>query len=78
MEKLTSERCNGIKSGYWSSKTKEEVVQKLGTIEHRAGDLITQVCDDCCRHPYETQDQTEMDEKCAGCAMTRLAELIGV
>ena len=37
MEKLTSERCSGIKSGYWSSKTKEEVVQKLGAIEHRAG-----------------------------------------
>ena len=51
MEKLTSERRNGIKTGYWSPKTKEEVVQKLGAIEHRAGDLITQVCDDCCRHP---------------------------
>lgn len=78
MEKLTSERCNGIKHGYWSPKTKEEVVQKLGTIEHRAEDLIVQVCDDCCRHLYEVRDQTEMDEKCAGCALTRLAELIGI
>lgn len=78
MEKLTSERRNGIKTGYWSPKNKEEVVQKLGAIEHYAGDLITQVCDGCCRHPYEIEDREEMDGKCVGCAMSRLAELIGV
>lgn len=78
MEKLTSVRCNGIRSGYWSPKTKEEVVQKLGVIEHRAAELISQVCDGCCRYPYEITDQAETDDKCAGCAMTRLAELIGV
>lgn len=78
MEKLTSERRNGIKTGYWFPKTKEEVVQKLGAIEHRAEELIGQVCDECCRYPQEAQDQGEMDERCAGCAMTRLAELIGL
>ena len=39
MEKLTSERRNGIKTGYWSLKTKEEVVQKLGAIEIIVGSV---------------------------------------
>lgn len=33
MERLTAVRCNGIKMGYWSPKTKEEVVQRLGEYE---------------------------------------------
>ncbi len=31
---LTSERCSGIKSGYWSPAKKDDLVQKLGRIEH--------------------------------------------
>lgn len=34
--KLTSERCSGIKTGYWSFAKKDELVQKLGTIEDKA------------------------------------------
>lgn len=34
--KLTSERVNGIKAGYWSAAKKDELVQKLGAIEHRS------------------------------------------
>lgn len=33
MERLTSSRCNGIKTGYWSSAKKEELVQRLGQYE---------------------------------------------
>lgn len=33
MERMTLERVNGIKTGYWSPKTKEEVVQRLGKYE---------------------------------------------
>lgn len=33
MERMTLERVNGIKTGYWSPKTKEEVVQRLGAYE---------------------------------------------
>lgn len=29
MERLTHERVNGIKTGYWSTATKEVLVQKL-------------------------------------------------
>lgn len=33
MERLTSQRCSGIKSGYWSTAKKDELVQRLGKYE---------------------------------------------
>lgn len=33
MERLTHERVNGIKTGYWSAATKEVLVQKLAAYE---------------------------------------------
>ena len=33
MNRLTSPRCNGIKTGYWSPAKKEELVQRLGPFE---------------------------------------------
>lgn len=33
MERMTNPRCNGIKTGYWSSAKKEELVQRLGRYE---------------------------------------------
>lgn len=33
MDRLTAERRNGIKSGYWSPAKKEELVQRLGAYE---------------------------------------------
>lgn len=32
-KRLTAVRVNGIKSGYWSSAKKEELVQRLGKFE---------------------------------------------
>ena len=34
MERMTLERVNGIKTGYWSPKTKEEIVQRLAEYEN--------------------------------------------
>ena len=34
MERLTHERVNGIKMGYWSAATKEALVQKLAAYEN--------------------------------------------
>ena len=34
MERLTSWRVNGIKTGYWSAASKEEVVQRLAAYEN--------------------------------------------
>ena len=33
MERLTAQRCSGIKSGYWSAAKKDELVQRLGQYE---------------------------------------------
>ena len=33
MERLTALRCSGIKSGYWSTAQKDELVQRLGQYE---------------------------------------------
>lgn len=33
MERLTSQRCSGIKSGYWSTAKKDDLVQRLGQYE---------------------------------------------
>lgn len=43
MERLTHERSNGIKPGYWSPATKEELVQRLAAYENTgyAPDEIT-------------------------------------
>lgn len=34
MERLTYERCNGIKQGYWSPDKKETLVQRLAMFEN--------------------------------------------
>ncbi|MBR2999788.1 MAG: hypothetical protein IKF39_02225 [Oscillospiraceae bacterium] len=33
MNRLTSRRVNGIKTGYWSPAKKEELIQRLGEYE---------------------------------------------
>lgn len=33
MERLTHERVNGIKTGYWSSAKKDNLIQRLGEYE---------------------------------------------
>ena len=34
MERLTHERVNGIKTGYWSAATKETLLQRLAAYEN--------------------------------------------
>ena len=34
MDRLTHERCNGIKTGYWSTAKKEELIQCLAAYEN--------------------------------------------
>ena len=76
MSKLTSERVNGIKTGYWSPSKKDDLVQRLGRIEHESPRLIEQICDDCCKHPFE-MGQEELDERCQVCPLEILERLIG-
>lgn len=45
--------------------------------ELEAEDLISEICDKYCRHPYELE-QEELDEACSQCPVTKLAKLIGI
>jgi len=74
MAKLTYERCNGIKTGYWSAAKKDELVQKLGAIEHHFDTLAIGICDDICRHREVSQE--ELDELCDRCPLNLLDHLI--
>ena len=76
MAKLTSERVNGIKTGYWSPYTKEVICQRLGQIEHRYEQLIGQICDGFCKWPRELPDKTELNRKCEECPLTFLDRMI--
>ena len=78
MEKLTSERVNGIKQGYWSPASKETVVQKLGAIEHKSEDLIGQICDHWCQRDLSKINEDGTPAICDRCPVSKLAELIGV
>lgn len=74
--KLTSERCNGIKAGYWSPAKKDELIQRLGVIEHRSEHLIAQICDGLCRMPRGDVPADQLAEFCEHCPATILYKLI--
>lgn len=75
--KYTSERCSGIKTGFWSPHSKESVVQKLGAIEEKAPALIEAVCDKCCRFRESEPDTGVLLERhCKKCPLTALYGLI--
>lgn len=74
MPKLTK-RSLGITDGYSSNYKRDELVQKLGAIEHRGVNIAQNICDHVCRYPNEADDY-EMDSLCEACPVTRLMELI--
>ena len=75
MSKLTSERMNGIRTGYWSPAKKDELTQRLGMIEHKSERLIEQACE-LCHLPYVEQSQQALQEKCETCPLTILEKMI--
>ena len=54
MERLTHERVNGIKTGYWSAATKEVLVQKLAAYENSIMSMA--------RGAFEERVDYEMDK----------------
>lgn len=74
MPKLTR-RSSGITDGFLSGYKRDELIQKLGQIEHRAEDLIGQVCDHYCLH-REMAEEIGLEFICENCPMTRLLEMI--
>lgn len=67
MERLTHERVNGIKTGYWSAATKEVLVQKLAAYENTgyAPDEIRAAIEQAAKNS-ETKTATIMAECIAG------------
>lgn len=64
MERLTHERVNGIKTGYWSAATKEVLVQKLAAYEN-TGYEIRAAIEQAAKNS-ETKTATIMAECIAG------------
>lgn len=73
MARLTHERVNGIKTGYWSAAKKEDIVQRLGPIENSGVGLILAACVKLCPHkgPFNPRDPF-----CAGCPLATLSRLV--
>ena len=54
MERLTHERVNGIKTGYWSPAKKDELIQRLAEYEDTG---LTPEQIHCLVHPGEEGDR---------------------
>lgn len=74
MARLTK-RSSGIADGFCSNYKRDDLIQKLGHIEHHAEDLIGQICDNYCRHREEATE-LGLEFICEGCPMTQLMSMI--
>lgn len=76
MARLTHERVNGIKDGYWSPAKKDELVQRLGGIEYGYERIAESVCDRICKYYDINLGQEDLDEHCNRCPLNTLDNLI--
>lgn len=74
MAKLTK-RSLGLGDGFTSNYKRDDLIQKLGHIEHRGVSLVEEICDHCCKYPGEA-DNYELDNICAACSVTQLREML--
>ena len=67
-------------AGWFSKAEKQELVDKLGPIEHQAEELFEILCDRYCRYTSAASGKTqdELLDICEGCPLSRLGDLIGV
>lgn len=79
MNRLTHERKNGIKQGYWSPNNKQELVYRLALYEdaaeqkNRVMTLLTEaICDKYCRYPVECSNQDELNLHCDSCELVHM------
>lgn len=75
MAKMTK-RSLGLTDGYRSDHEKRELTQKLGAIEHKARDLVEEVCEGYCMYRNKKIDRADQELRCSECPMMRLLELI--
>jgi len=70
-----TKRGHGITDGFVSGYKREDLVQKLGRIEHGAPELLKKMCDEHCRFPMEA-DEYELSGICEACPVTRVLDMI--
>ena len=73
MNRLTFERVNGIKTGYWSAAKKDELIQKLGQLEEYGERLLHDICRSVCKYTNEM----EWEKKCEVCPVKELSRMMG-
>ena len=69
MKRLTHERCNGIRTGYWSPEKKEDLVKALAAYENTGltPDQIQALKErDTAKGPQESEDR-EVCYTCPAC-----------
>lgn len=74
MPKLTK-RTSGLGDGFQSGYKRNELVLKLGTLEHEAPGMISEICTRYCKHP-EQLDSSDLYDVCEGCPLSRLVNLL--
>lgn len=57
----------------------EELVQRLGSLEHLGPDMLGDICDHCCKYPeqYGLEDERRL-EICDKCPMNHLLRMMGM
>lgn len=73
---ILTRRSGGITNGFISGYKREELIQKLGRIEHAAPGLLEKMCDDHCRYPLEAEDSGELEGICEACPVRRVMDMI--
>ena len=77
MDRLTFERVNGIKTGYWSAAKKDELIQKLGKLEEYGERLLHDICRSVCKYTNETVSLMEWEQNCEVCPVKELSRMMG-
>ena len=83
LEQLTAKAFltrKGKRSGWFSMSKKQELVDKLGPIEHQTEELLEELCGNYCRYTSAANGKTrdELLDICEDCPLSRLRDLIGV
>lgn len=75
--KLTYEKKESGFYRYGSLASQQELIEKLGRLEHGTDLIVADICDECCTRIVGMTPE-EAESLCDRCPATRLAEMIGL